>query len=129
MTLPALTLTSSIEKKIPLCHRRRYARRLYILQYKECFEKFRRHLLFAKHPHLFVAHIFNGRAVDRIKRIVGGKYRILIHYRVFGYEKQVTSFSEKGADIVITQFLDTKSNCIFVENKVTATVFSSSILF
>lgn len=36
-------------------------------------------------------------------------------------KKQVTSFSEKGADIVITQFLDTKSNCIFVENKVTAT--------
>ena len=25
-------------------------------------------------------------------------------------KKQVTSFSEKGADIVITQFLDTKSN-------------------
>ena len=35
-------------------------------------------------------------------------------------KKQITTFSEKGADFVITQFLDTKSNCIFVENKVTA---------
>ena len=35
-------------------------------------------------------------------------------------KKQITSFSEKGANIVITQFLDTENNCIFVENKVTA---------
>lgn len=36
-------------------------------------------------------------------------------------KKQVTSFSEMGADIVITQFLDTKNNCIYVEHKVGAT--------
>lgn len=35
-------------------------------------------------------------------------------------KKQITSFSEKGADIVITQFLDTENNCIYVENKVSA---------
>ncbi|MDE7070979.1 MAG: hypothetical protein K2O86_03280 [Clostridia bacterium] len=35
-------------------------------------------------------------------------------------KKQVTSFSEKGADIVITQFLDRVNNCIYVENKVSA---------
>ncbi|MDE6276129.1 MAG: hypothetical protein K2M75_06300 [Clostridia bacterium] len=35
-------------------------------------------------------------------------------------KKQITTFSEKGADIVITQFLDREHNCIFVENKVTA---------
>ena len=36
-------------------------------------------------------------------------------------KKQVTTFSEMGADITITQFLDTKNNCIYVENKVSAT--------
>ncbi|MDE6604559.1 MAG: hypothetical protein K2K85_00875 [Clostridia bacterium] len=35
-------------------------------------------------------------------------------------KKQITAFSEKGADIVITQFLDTENNCIYVENKVSA---------
>ncbi len=35
-------------------------------------------------------------------------------------KKQVTAFSEKGADIVITQFLDRVNNCIYVENKVSA---------
>lgn len=35
-------------------------------------------------------------------------------------KKQITTFSENGADITLTQFLDTKTNCIFVENKVTA---------
>ncbi|MDE5654565.1 MAG: hypothetical protein K2I46_03040 [Clostridia bacterium] len=35
-------------------------------------------------------------------------------------KKQITSFSEKGADIVITQFLDRVNNCVYVENKVTA---------
>ncbi|MDE5756841.1 MAG: hypothetical protein K2I23_07110, partial [Clostridia bacterium] len=35
-------------------------------------------------------------------------------------KKQITTFSEKGADIVITQFLDRVHNCIYVENKVTA---------
>ncbi|MBD5086322.1 MAG: hypothetical protein HDT32_03060 [Clostridiales bacterium] len=35
-------------------------------------------------------------------------------------KKQITTFKEKGAEITITQFLDTKSNCIYVENKVSA---------
>ena len=35
-------------------------------------------------------------------------------------KKQITSFSEKGADVVIMQFLDRENNCIYVENKVTA---------
>lgn len=35
-------------------------------------------------------------------------------------KKQITTFSENGAQIKITQFLDTKTNCIFVENEVTA---------
>lgn len=35
-------------------------------------------------------------------------------------KKQITAFSEKGADVVITQFLDRENNCIYVEHKVTA---------
>ena len=35
-------------------------------------------------------------------------------------KKQITSFSEKDADIVVRQFLDRDHNCIYVENKVTA---------
>lgn len=35
-------------------------------------------------------------------------------------KKQITSFGEKGADIVVRQFLDRDHNCIYVENKVTA---------
>ncbi|MDE7215387.1 MAG: hypothetical protein K2O08_01120, partial [Clostridia bacterium] len=35
-------------------------------------------------------------------------------------KKQITTFSENGAEIKITQFLDTKTNCIFVENNVAA---------
>ena len=35
-------------------------------------------------------------------------------------KKQITTFSEKNADFVITQFLDTTHNCIYVENAITA---------